>query len=100
FVIDGLSFLIAGATEMLIRPPRSLNRDDPQSAVRIPRSDRGPAPGVLGQAAEGFRYVAAQPGMIGFLLASAVFNALLMPITVLLPVYATTSLHADVGWYG
>jgi predicted MFS family arabinose efflux permease len=38
--------------------------------------------------------------MIGFLIAFAVFNALLMPITVLLPVYATTNLHADVAWYG
>jgi len=38
--------------------------------------------------------------MIGFLVAGALFNALLMPITVLLPVYATTYLLADVRWYG
>ena len=44
--------------------------------------------------------MAAQPGMINFLIASAVFNALLMPITVLLPAYATTYLHADVRWFG
>jgi predicted MFS family arabinose efflux permease len=49
---------------------------------------------------DGFRYVAAQPGMIGFLVAIAIFNALLMPISVLLPVYATANLHADARWYG
>jgi MFS family permease len=38
--------------------------------------------------------------MISFLIASAVFNALLMPITVLLPVFATTYLEADVRWFG
>ena len=49
---------------------------------------------------DGFRYVAAQPGMFGFLVTTSVFNALLMPITVLLPVYATAYLAADVRWYG
>jgi DHA3 family macrolide efflux protein-like MFS transporter len=87
-LLDGVSFLFAGATEMLVRPP---NRS-PQSAVRNV--------GIWRDAAEGCRYVATQSGMFGFLIAAAVFNALLMPITVLLPVYATTYLHADVTWYG
>jgi DHA3 family macrolide efflux protein-like MFS transporter len=88
-VLDGVSFLFAGATEMLVQPPTA-NRQSaasPQSAIR-------------NDVSEGFRYVAAQPGMIAFLVAAAVFNALLMPITVLLPVYATAYLHADVAWYG
>jgi DHA3 family macrolide efflux protein-like MFS transporter len=105
FLLDGLSFLIAGAAEMLIQAPRHEDHElrNPQCEMR--HAERGqdaprPRPGVLGQAAEGFRYVAAQPGMIGFLMATAVFNALLMPITVLLPVYATNYLQADVRWYG
>ena len=93
FLLNGLSFLFAGATEMLIQAPR-------RTECGVRSADRGPAPGLFGDAAEGFRYVTAQPGMIGFLIAAAVFNALLMPITVLLPVYATTYLHADVRWYG
>jgi DHA3 family macrolide efflux protein-like MFS transporter len=117
FVLDGLSFLIAGATEMLVQPPignpRSAIRNPQpalhnQSAIRPSRASGRPEPvegrtprsAILGEAAEGFRYVAEQPGMINFLIASAVFNALLMPITVLLPVYATTYLHADVRWFG
>ena len=98
FVLDGLSFLVAGATEMLVRPPQSAIRK-PQAIDRNLNSDR-PSAGFFGQAVEGFRYVAGQPGMINFLIASAVFNALLMPITVLLPVYATTYLNADVRWFG
>ena len=38
--------------------------------------------------------------MVGFLITGAVFNALLMPISVLLPVYATRYLQVDVRWYG
>ena len=93
FVLDGVSFLVAGATEMLVQPPQSTIHN-PQSAIRNPQS------AIFSDAAEGFRYVASQPGMINFLIASAVFNALLMPITVLLPVYATTYLNADVRWFG
>jgi DHA3 family macrolide efflux protein-like MFS transporter len=112
FLLDGVSFLVAAATEMLIRPPRLAEpvlRDadcglrNAESQIRsVDSGQRAPrrATSFFGDAVEGFRYVAAQPGMIGFLVAAAVFNALLMPITVLLPVYVTTYLHADVRWYG
>jgi MFS family permease len=63
-------------------------------------SQRAGREGFFGNAVDGFRYVAAQPGMVGFLITTAVFNALLMPISVLLPVYVTTCLGADVRWYG
>jgi len=49
---------------------------------------------------EGFRYVAAQPGMIGFLITTSIFNALIMPVAILLPVYAAANLKADMRWYG
>jgi ENTS family enterobactin (siderophore) exporter len=41
-----------------------------------------------------------QSGVPVFLLSVGVFNALLMPMSVLLPVYATEYLGADVQWYG
>jgi DHA3 family macrolide efflux protein-like MFS transporter len=98
FLIDGLSFLFAGATETLIRTrPQAkphLEIGNPQSAIRTPRS------ALFGDAADGFRYVAAQPGMIGFMIVAAFFNALSMPLAILLPVFATDYLKADVQWYG
>jgi MFS family permease len=91
FLIDGASFLFASATELLIRPP----------AVAAPPSTAS-ASRTSGRAkiVDGFRYVAAQPGMVGFLITTAIFNALIMPVSILLPVYATTNLGADVRWYG
>lgn len=95
FLLDGLSFLFAGATEMLIR-----RRDDDGAQSRGAGSRPVAENRFFSHAADGFRYVAAQPGMVGFLVATSVFNALLMPMSVLLPVYATTYLQADVRWYG
>jgi MFS family permease len=89
FVIDGVSFLFAGATETLIQQ----STIDSQQSVRNPQSS-------IRNVKDGFAYVAAQPGMIGFLIMSSIFNALLMPMSLLLPVYATANLQADVRWYG
>jgi MFS family permease len=89
FVIDGVSFLFAGATETLIQQSTIDNRQsirNPQSSIRNVK--------------DGFVYVAAQPGMIGFLIMTSIFNALLMPMSVLLPVYATANLQSGVRWYG
>ena len=90
FLVDGLSFLFAGATELLIRTPE----------IGSAKAECGPARGFFGHAADGLGYVRAQSGMVTFMIAVAVFNALLMPISVLLPVYATIYLRADVQWYG
>ena len=92
FLLDAVSFMFAGGSEMMIRSDR-------QSAAPS-ANPAAAAPSFFGVAAEGFRYVAAQPGLVGFLVATSIFNALLMPISVLLPVYATSYLHADVRWYG
>jgi MFS family permease len=86
FLIDGLSFLFAAATEVFLRNPQSAIRN-PQYTARITTLD-------------GFAYVREQSGLLVFLLSIAVFNALLMPMSVLLPVYATEYLRADVKWYG
>jgi len=91
FLIDGVSFLFAGATESLIQPDRSAEASRPSS----PNGAR-----AFSRAIEGFRYIAAQPGMIGFLVMTSIFNALLMPMSLLLPVYATANLQSGVRWYG
>jgi len=93
FVLDGMSFLFAAGTQLFIRPP--VVADKRASGQReVPRLR------LFGQAAEGFRYVASQRGMLRFLVCAAIFNALLMPITVLLPAFVTDYLHADARWYG
>jgi len=95
FLIDAVSFLCAGASELLIRmPTTSAGSPRPADAGRQRVS------GCFGHASEGLRYVAAFPGLVGFLVTAALFNALLMPMSILLPVFATRYLHADVRWYG
>jgi predicted MFS family arabinose efflux permease len=85
FALNAVSFLFAALTEaMIVAPP---------SEPRPPRR-------LFAEATARFRYVAGQSGMISFLVAVSIFNALLMPISVLLPVYATGYLHADARWYG
>jgi MFS family permease len=91
FLIDGASFLFASATEILIHPPA------PTATASMP----GASPARRNaRIMDGFRYVASHPGMVGFLITTAIFNALIMPVSILLPVYATMNLGADVRWYG
>ncbi len=93
FVLDGLSFVFAAVSQLFIRPPvvADHHAGEPREARRQP---------LFRQAAEGFRYVAGERGMLRFLVCAAIFNALLMPIAVLLPAFVTDYLHADVRWYG
>jgi MFS family permease len=99
FLLDGASFLFAAATEILIRPAtpapslparRAAFRSATASAERSGRA----------KIVDGVRYVAGQPGMVGFLITTSMFNALIVPVSILLPVYATATLGADVRWYG
>src|SRR6185295_16247029 len=67
-LLDGVSFLFAGAMELLVQALRRKTEyamSGASSAMRRPRS------AIMNDAAEGVRYVAAQPGMIGFLIAAA-----------------------------
>jgi MFS transporter, DHA3 family, macrolide efflux protein len=93
FVLDGLSFVFAAGTQLFILPPVVADK-----SASEPRAAQGVR--LFSQAADGFRYVSGQRGMLRFLVCAAIFNALLMPITVLLPAFVTDYLHADVRWYG
>jgi DHA3 family macrolide efflux protein-like MFS transporter len=91
FVVDGFTFFFAGASTLFIRQPRG----------QVPHLDAAKTPGsVLAETTAGIRYLLGRSGMFGFLLAASIFNALLMPVSVLLPVYTTDYLVADVRWYG
>jgi DHA3 family macrolide efflux protein-like MFS transporter len=91
FVVDGFTFFFAGASTWLIR----------QSEAPVLLHQAAPTPGtVLAETMAGIRYLLGRSGMFGFLLAASVFNALLMPVSVLLPFYTTDYLVADVKWYG
>jgi hypothetical protein len=128
FLLNGVSFIFAGVSEMLIRTASHSSAsavggrygETSPKLASILASEGGKASeggneptapkganearvskaGFYDNVTDGFRYVAAQPGMVGFLITTSVFNALLMPISVLLPVYATSVLGADVKTYG
>jgi DHA3 family macrolide efflux protein-like MFS transporter len=110
FLLNGLSFIFAGLSELLIRPAsrssasaaggRYGETTPKLASILASEGGRVRKPGFYANVADGFRYVAAERGMVGFLVTTSVFNALLMPVSVLLPVFATTVLGADVQTYG
>lgn len=49
---------------------------------------------------EGLEYTRTRRGLLPFLLGVSVFNALIAPVVVLLPMYVTTWLGQEANWYG
>lgn len=99
FLANGLSFFLAACSEMGIRP----GAHDLSGSAQVtsnPNRSTSSALSFREQVLEGLGYVTRQPGMMVVLTSCAVLNALLMPVSILLPVYATTYLDVDVRWYG
>lgn len=95
FLVDGLSFLFAGASAMLIRLPEERRR------VAIPEeAGASPFRDFLRETAEGFRYVWGRKGLRDFMLTASLVNFLLMPVLVLLPFYVQLYLEKGAAWYG
>lgn len=92
FLIDGLSFLFSGASEMFIRLPA---RPLPQAEEKQPVFRT-----YLRQTAEGFRYVWQRAGLRSFMLGASFLNFLIMPIMVLFPFYVSLYLRQGSEWYG
>ena len=90
FLLDGLSFLFAAASESWVRLPETPGRRD----ARV----RGG--GILADMREGFVHVCGRPGLLAFMGLAAVLNLLLTPMAILLPTYVTENLRADARWYG
>lgn len=92
FLIDGVSFLFSGVSEMFIRLPA---RPAPQDEGKQPVFRT-----YLRQTAEGFRYVWQRDGLRSFMLGASFLNFLIMPIMVLFPFYVSLYLRQGSEWYG
>ncbi|HSF39568.1 MAG TPA: MFS transporter [Thermoanaerobaculia bacterium] len=92
FLIDGLSYLFSGVSEMFIRlPARPRPQEErTQSVFRT----------YVQQTAEGFRYVWQRTGLRSFIFAISFLNFLVMPIMVLFPFYVSLYLRQGSEWYG
>ncbi len=92
FLVDGITFVISGISEMFIR---------------VPRKERPPA-GSLRQGfrefsretAGGFRFVFSHPGLRAFMLLAGIYNFFQASFFVLLPFYVTDILGVGADWYG
>lgn len=92
FVLDGVSYIFSGITEMFITD--TWKKPEAKPGTGHPFRD------FLGETREGLRYVWARTGMRDFILVACLLNFLGMPMFVLLPFYVDTNLGAGAGWYG
>lgn len=92
FLLDGLSFLFAGASTSFITIPQAISaqRQRWQDRVAQFRAD------LL----EGLRYVWGNTGLRALVLVSAVGNFFSAPVLLLLPFYVKDYLGASDDWYG
>ncbi len=90
FLIDGLSFLYAGACAAFIKLP---------PVPKKPASEH-PFRDFVDETAEGFRYIWQRKGLRNFFGIASTVNFLAMPVAVLLPFYVELYLKADDRWYG
>ena len=91
FVANGVTFLLSGASESFIRLPRD--------AARRPRAAHGYG-AFMRETRAGLHYVWTARGLRWFVLASSVFNFLVVPVVLLLPVLVSNYLHGGAVWYG
>jgi len=92
FLIDGLTFLYAAASEAFISIPQTI----PERADSI----RGRFRRHMLEVREGLRHVWARAGMRNLFLASALLNFFAMPYPVLFPFYVEDVLGATPDWFG
>jgi DHA3 family macrolide efflux protein-like MFS transporter len=94
FLVDGLSFLYAGASTLFItsdaKPPQAPPVVPGQSVFRS----------FLHQTGEGLRYTWARAGLRNFVLVAALINFFIAPVGVLLPFYVQGTLRSGPEWYG
>jgi DHA3 family macrolide efflux protein-like MFS transporter len=92
FLFDGVTFLFCAGSESLVRlPPRP-----PGERLGFAASARQFAASLR----EGFAYVRQTPGLLNFIICPAAFNFFTMPVTVMLPFFVRSNLHAGAELYG
>jgi MFS family permease len=92
FVIDAITYLFSGVSEMFIRAPAPPPRPEVSRTEAIAQ--------VWRDTAEGFRYAVARPGLRALFFAAGFLNFFLTPITVILPFYVADVLGRGAQWFG
>lgn len=91
FLIDGVSFVVSGASEAFIRlPHRPAVGAAPDRVVRS----------YVRDAREGFSFIRGNVGLRTLVLTATLLNFVFTPVFVLLPFFVRDVLHADAAWYG
>ena len=92
FLINGLSFLFSGISELFIKIPQVIPKKEPnfKKIARVFWTD----------AVDGMRYVFKTKGLKEMVFAAGLLNFFVAPITVLMPFYVQHDLRASVDWYG
>lgn len=90
FLIDGVSFIVSGASEAFIRLPH-------RSAVDA-APDR--AKSYVRYARDGLSFIRGDVGLRTLVLTATLLNFVFAPVFVLLPFFVRDVLHADAAWYG
>jgi MFS family permease len=92
FLVDGITFLLSGISEMFIQLPEK----ERSAAVPLGQSLRQFGRDTIA----GFRFVFANPGLRVFMTLAGIYNFFQSSNFVLMPFYVKDVLGAEVDWYG
>jgi len=92
FLIDGLTYIFSGISEMFITIPQTMPEKE-KGAKKIARQ-------FMRDTAEGFTYIWRHKGMRNLFFTATFLNFFLSPLLVLLPFYIDDHLQASADWYG
>jgi len=91
-LIDGVTYIISGISEMFITIPQEI----PEKAKGM----RDAFTQFKKDTTEGFRYTWNNRGLRAMFLIAGMLNFFLMPFAVLMPFFVEDFLHATTDWYG
>jgi MFS transporter, DHA3 family, macrolide efflux protein len=92
FLVNGLSYLFAAASESFVRIPQLIPEKSPHWREQFRDFKR--------DTLVGFRYVWERSGLRTLVLVSAFLNFFSVPVIVLLPFFVEDTLGATADWYG
>jgi len=92
FLLNGLSYIFSGLSELFITIPRTKRMPEPP--------DTSKADSFKKDLREGFNYVLKNKGLRAIVLVSAGLSFFSMPIITLMPFFVKDFLHAKAGWVG
>jgi DHA3 family macrolide efflux protein-like MFS transporter len=92
FLIDGITYIISGISEMFIEIPQTL----PEERVTWRDARRR----MIGDLRAGLAFITERRGMRNLMIAAAVINFFSMPFFVLLPFHVEDTLGSTPDWFG